>query len=419
MAPGRARPRARRLAALVGMCLALVGVCLALVATTPAVLAAQQPPPTGGSSEDRIRREREELEQLRRERQLLEQRMRELQGNVHDLTEEVRNLDAQADATARAVAALDRQLAALAESVDEVTGAMLRAEDELVAKRAVLRRRLQDIYKRGALRDAEALLAAESFGQLVSRYKYLHLIAVRDRALVGRVGELRDQIGRQREQLVLLQGDMERSRRDRADEEQRLRSLERDRTQSLATVQRQARQVQARLERYRRDEVRLAGAIERLEADRRRAELRPNAPAPSASTLRTSDFGRLDWPVDGALLYTFGRNITPENTTTRWNGVGIQAPLGTPVKSVAAGEVMIAEAIGTYGLTVVVQHGGGDYSVYGSLQRLQVKKGERVAKGDVVGTVGAADPEMPAHLHFEIRPRGRAMDPLQWLRSRR
>jgi septal ring factor EnvC (AmiA/AmiB activator) len=409
---------ARRFAVAIGLAVGpAIGLAVGLAVCTSAPLAAQQPPPAG-SSEERIRREREELEQLRRERQLLEQRMRELQGDAHDLSEEVRNLDAQADATARAVAALDRQLAALTENIGEVTGAMLRAEDELVAKRAVLRRRLQDIYKRGALRDAEALLAAESFGQLVSRYKYLHLVAVRDRALVGRVGELRDQIARQREQLVLLQGDMERSRRDRADEEQRLRTLERDRTRSLASVQRQARQVGARLERYRRDEVRIAGAIERLEAERRRAELRPDAPA-SPSSLRSADAGRLDWPVDGTLLYTFGRNIAPENTTTRWNGVGIEAPAGTPVKSVAAGEVMIAEPIGTYGLTVVVQHGGGDYSVYGSLQRLLVRKGDRVAKGDPIGTVGAADPEMPAHLHFEIRPRGRATDPLQWLRNRR
>jgi septal ring factor EnvC (AmiA/AmiB activator) len=410
-AVGRAQRRA------VGCAAALALLLNAAVATAQQQPAA--PPPTPATSEQRIRQEREQLEQLRRERQLLEQRMRELQGNVHDLSAEVQNLDAQADATARAVAALDRQLAALGESVNETTGALLRAEDELVAKRAVLRRRLQDIYKRGALRDAEALLAAESFGQLVSRYKYLHLIAVRDRALVGRVGELRDQIGKQREQLVLLQGDMERSRRDRAEEETRLRTLERERSQSLAQTQRQARQVAERLERYRRDETRLAGAIERLETERRRAELRANAPATAPSTIRTSDLGRLDWPVDGALLYQFGRVISPNNTATRWNGVGIQAAAGTPVKSVAAGEVMIAEAIGTYGQTVVLQHGGGDYSVYGSLQRIGVRKGERVAKGAVIGTVGAADPEMPPHLHFEIRPKGRAMDPLQWLRGRR
>lgn len=390
----------------------------ALVAAAISATAAAQTPP-GGSSEERLRREREQLEEVRRERQLLEQRMRELQGSVRTIADEVENLDAQADATARAIAALDRQLSALQESVGGVTGDLLRAEDELLAKRAGLRRRLQDIYKRGPLGDVEALLAAESFGQLVARYKYLHEVARRDRALVERVGTLRDQIGRQRDQLVLLQGDMERSRRDRAEEEARLRRLERERVQSLASMKRQQQQVASRLERYRRDEQRLAGAIARLETERRRAESRPNAPAPSASTLRTSDLGRLDWPVEGTVLYSFGRVVTAQNTTTRWNGIGIEAEAGTPVKSVAAGEVMIAEAIGTYGLTVVVQHGGGDYSVYGSLQRLTVRKGQRIAKGAVVGTVGIADPDMPPHLHFEIRPQGRAVDPLTWLRNRR
>ncbi len=378
---------------------------------------AQQEPPRG--AEQRVRQEREQLEQVRRERQLLEQRLRELQGTMHDLGEEARNLDAQADATARAVSALDRQLFALRESIDETTAALLGAEDELVAKRATLQRRLQDIYKRGPLHTAEALLSAASFGQLVSRYKYLHLVAQRDRALVARVAELRARVGRQREQLVLLEGDMERSRRDRAEEEQRLRALERDRNTSLATAERQARQVAPRIERSWRAESTLASAIEKFESDRKRAEMRVNAPAPVASSLRTADVGRLDWPVDGTIIYQFGRVITPENTTTRWNGIGIQAPVGTAVKAVASGEVMIAEPIGTYGLTVVVQHGGGDYSVYGSLQRTAVKKGDKVTKGTVLGSVGSADPEMPPHLHFEIRPRGRAMDPLQWLRNRK
>jgi septal ring factor EnvC (AmiA/AmiB activator) len=89
------------------------------------------------------------------------------------------------------------------------------------------------------------------------------------------------------------------------------------------------------------------------------------------------------------------------------------------VRSVAAGEVMVAEAIGTYGLTVIVQHGGGDYSVYGSLGRTDVRKGQTITKGQTLGAVGGADPEMPAHLHFEVRPQGRAVDPLDWLRGKR
>jgi septal ring factor EnvC (AmiA/AmiB activator) len=390
-----------------------LGLAALLCAGALRPLAAQQP----SGSADRIRAEREQLERVRQERQLLEQRMRELQGSVHDLSEEVKNIDEQADATARAVVALDRQLAAIGENVDETTGQLLRAEDELVVKRAILRRRLVDIYKRGPLYTTEALLAAPSFGELVARYKYLHLVTLRDKALVDRVTQLRDQVGGQRQLLVRLQDDMARSRDERAREEQRLRALEQQRASSLTLTKKQAGEASARLERYRRDESRLANVIASFESERKKADSRPNAPVPSASSLKTGDFGKLDWPVDGSILYQFGRVINPNNTTTRWNGVGIQAAAGTAVRAVASGEVVIAEPIGTYGSTVVVQHGGGDYSVYGSLARIEVQKGQHIAKGATLGTVGTADPDLPPHLHFEIRPRGRAMDPLTWLRA--
>ena len=383
---------------------------IALLAMYPSAAAGQQQSP-----EARLRAEQARLEQLRRERAELETRMRQLRGTVHDLSAEVANIDRQADMTARAVRSLESQLVSIGEAVDSSTGDLVRAEDELVVKRAMLRSRLIDIYKRGPLHAVEALLAAQSFGELVSRYKYLHLLALRDRALVERVEQLRDRVRRQRGNLVRFQRDIERTREERAFEEKRLRDLERERARSLAATQRRARDTEARLRRIARDEQRLTNVIADLEAVRRRAERgRPSGRA--NSTIRTSDLGQLDWPVDGDIIYNFGRVVNPNNTTTRWNGIGIAATEGTPVKSVSAGSVVVAETFGTYGLTVIVQHGGGDYSVYGSLSRLSVQKGAVISKGQVLGFVGAADPELPPHLHFEMRPQGRAVDPLEWLR---
>jgi septal ring factor EnvC (AmiA/AmiB activator) len=119
--------------------------------------------------------------------------------------------------------------------------------------------------------------------------------------------------------------------------------------------------------------------------------------------------------VSGDILYRFGRAINPNNTMIRWNGIGIRAAAGTPVRAVAAGDVMLVQPIGTYGLTIILQHGAGDYSVYGSLSRADVRQGAQVTKGQTIGAVGNADPEMEPHLHFEIRPKGRAADPLEWL----
>ena len=87
------------------------------------------------------------------------------------------------------------------------------------------------------------------------------------------------------------------------------------------------------------------------------------------------------------------------------------------MRSVSAGDVVLADVMGTYGNTVIIQHGGGDYSVYGSLERMTVSKGAHVMKGQVIGEVGATDPSLPPHLHFEIRRGGPAVDPLDWLRG--
>jgi len=346
--------------------------------------------------------------------------MNDLRSKAHDLNEEVTNLHQQADATARVVRSLDVQLETITTEVDGTTSSLLRAEDELAVKRAVLRRRLIDIYKRGPMATTEALLAARTFGQLLGRYKYLHELAVRDRSLVTRVEDLYDQVAKQRQQLVRLREEFERSRQEKREEEERLRALEESRSKNLTVVKRSATQTEARLADIGRDEARLSTVIAAFEEARRRAAEKPNAPAVlSSSTLKTSDFGKLDWPVDGSIIYRFGKAVNPNNTTIRWNGVGIAAPNGASVKAVAGGEVMVAEPIGTYGLTVIVQHGGGDYSVYGSLARTDVRRGQQVTKGEAIGTVGVSDPEMDPHLHFEIRPKGRAIDPLVWLRGER
>jgi septal ring factor EnvC (AmiA/AmiB activator) len=393
-----------------------VALLLALLLALP--LAAQQLPPSAQQAAERLRQEQDALEKLRQERADLEARMRRLQSSARDVSAERQNLERQAVATSRVVRSLDQQLGSLVEEVDNVNSSLARSQDELLIKRATLKKRVQEIYKRGPLYFVEALLSAESFGSLVARYKYLHLVARRDRTLLNRVQTLNDQITAQRFLLVRLRGDMEANRQQKAEEESRLRRLELQRGRTLAQLQAQAKAAEQRLLQIQRDEQRLSGVIAALEDARKRVESRGGA-APSSSSITTTDLGRLDWPVDGEILYRFGRTVNPNNTGIRWNGIGIKAPLGTPVKAIAAGEVVMAEPNGTYGLMIVLQHGGGDYSIYSSLEKMNVRKGAKVAKGEIIGTVGEADPDLGPRLHLEIRRKGPAVDPLEWLRRQR
>ena len=90
----------------------------------------------------------------------------------------------------------------------------------------------------------------------------------------------------------------------------------------------------------RRSETQLTNAIAELETERRARRQRAPPRRATSTHSHDSDYGKLDWPVDGPLVYTFGRAVQPNNTTIRWNGVGISAATGTPVRSVAPGRVV-------------------------------------------------------------------------------
>ena len=387
---------------------------LALLLSVAPVVRAQQNADQKGA-EQRIKDEKARLEALKSEREELQRRRTSLQNTVHDLSEEVETLDREADVTARVMHSLDAQLDAISSEVGTTTADLVRAQDEITVKQATLRRRLVDIFKRGPLFDFQVLLSARSFGELLARYKYLHLLAVRDRTLVHRVEDLRNQINHQRANLVRFQENIKLNLDEKAQEEDRLRTLRLEQSRSLAHAKRRAQDTDERLQAISRDETRLSSVIANLESARLRAERASPGASRAASTISKGN-GSMDWPVQGSILYNFGRVVNPNNTTVRWNGIGIKAAAGTEVHAVAAGKVLVADLFGTYGLTVIVQHPGGDYSVYGSLSKITTEKGAVVTKGQVIGYVGTSDPDLPAHLHFELRPQGHAVDPIDFLR---
>jgi len=392
-----------------------LAVPLCVGAPAPRALRAQQQP----AQDTTLVRSQERLLEIRRERERLQREMERLRGRVHSLSSELNNIERQVETTGRIVTELDLQVSALGSQIERITADLTVAEDALAEKRAILHHRLAQIAKRGPLFTAQVLLAAESFGDLLSRYKYLYLVSRQDRQLVRGVQDLRDRVRGQRDDLVSARRDLARRRDERADENDRFRLLERQREQSLRQSQAETRRMEQRLQQLARDEARINDLIASLERRRRAAEAAPGAVA-APSRITTSDIGQLDWPVSGELVYRFGRQQLPNNTTISWNGIGIAAAPGTPVRSIAAGTVRFAVPLGTYGRSVVLDHGGGFYSIYSQLSDVSVRQGQSVARGAVIGRTGGENTDQGPHLHFEIRSQeGQAVDPVQWLRRRR
>ncbi len=387
---------------------ALVGLGL------PTFLAAQRPAPF----DQQLRDNQQRLESIRRERSQVEQELERLRTEVHSLSDELSNIERQKETTNRIVNELDRQIYGLSNQIDRTTLDLLLAQDALSEKRAVLERRLEDIYKRGPLYAYQVLLAAESFGDLLSRYKYLYLVSRQDRLLANDMSKLQRRIARERQTLVDARDALGRRKNERTQELARYLQLEHERQASLRETRRSAREARQRLSQLERDEKSLNDRIATLERARREAEARGAATA--AATITTADLGQLDWPVEGRILYQFGTATGPNNTRIPWHGIGIAAPVGTPVRAIANGTVSLAGPLGTYLTSVLLDHGGGYYTFYGYLNDAVVAQGERVAKGQVIGHVGGAASDQGPHLHFEIRGQGGiALDPINWLKGKR
>ena len=89
-----------------------------------------------------------------------------------------------------------------------------------------------------------------------------------------------------------------------------------------------------------------------------------------------------------------------------YNGVDLAAPVGTPIRASATGEVIVAKGAGWnggYGEYVVIQHSNGSQTLYSHLSKVSVGVGDHVAQGETIGSVGSTGKSTGAHVHFEIR----------------
>ncbi|HKP28499.1 MAG TPA: hypothetical protein VJU15_03820, partial [Gemmatimonadales bacterium] len=211
---------------------------------------AQNPPPPPDLEQSRKR-----IEEIRAERERLEKQQSRLRGQIQDVTSELQNLERQRDITNRLVNEIERQISGLGSQLDQSSAELVLAQDNLVERRAVLNRRLVDIYKRGPLYTWRVLLSAESFGDLLSRYKYLYLTSRQDRNIYTDVSRLSNRIGKQRTQLREVLSQMDNRRSERESEMRRFASLAADREVRLRNIQRSSKETTARINTLERDEA--------------------------------------------------------------------------------------------------------------------------------------------------------------------
>jgi septal ring factor EnvC (AmiA/AmiB activator) len=129
--------------------------------------------------------------------------------------------------------------------------------------------------------------------------------------------------------------------------------------------------------------------------------------------------GKLPWPLNGKIMIPYGSQRDPQfNTPIFRSGTYIRSTYDSLVKAVYGGKVVFAEWFKGYGQLVIVNHGEGYHTLYGSLSEIFTKVGDIIKEKQKIGRVGNSGILNEPGLYFELRYKGKPLNPMQWLKRR-
>jgi murein DD-endopeptidase MepM/ murein hydrolase activator NlpD len=315
-------------------------------------------------------------------------------------------------------AALERQRGAVAEA----EARLAQVEDEAVAVRARLEARAASMFKQGAVRDFDVLLASEGAEEALARSTYLRALTLGDASTSEALAAAEVAVDAERERLSVEE---ERLDQMLAEQQELLAEVERLRnSRALAAADARARVEQ--LDSEKDDLVEESARIEELirqqqeeareaarEAERQRAREREAARAPSgggSAQVSAPSSSGFAWPMCAPVTSEYG---------PRWGrmhqGIDQGAGTGTPIGASKAGSVIFAGWQGGYGNLVLIDHHDGVVTAYAHQSRIAVSAGQSVSQGATIGYVGSTGNSTGPHLHFETRVNGSAVNPRQYL----
>jgi septal ring factor EnvC (AmiA/AmiB activator) len=365
-----------------------------------------------GGLESRIDNKQGELEKIKREIDELRRKTRRLNEQEKDVLGTLSSLDKEIALSRSFLDNLRQQEALINQQIDSLKVEIVFEGDALERHQEALGQRLRQMYMRDPHHRWDILLSGDSIHDTMRRYKFMRIIAERDAAMVEQFRSHKLSLETQTAAMTESLAEMTMVRNEREEEAARLAAARQKREGLLAEIRGKKSQHAKAIARLKKaqEEVRdLIGQLEKRRADMERKGL---LDAGEFAKLK----GNLPWPVSGRLKRGFGESRHPKyGTVTFNNGVDIAASAGSPIQAVAAGIVEFVDWIDAYGQCIIVNHGGGYYTLYAHVARTMVKQGQRVSYGDVIAEVGDSGSVDGFGCHFEIRQSKKALDPIQWL----
>ena len=358
------------------------------------------------------------LQEAQDEKAQLEKALKEAQGTIEDLKESKGDIESKVtelnqqliDISAR-ITDLENQLTAKSEDIQETKDELAGAKEREAQQYADMKVRIQFMYENGQTSYLEALLSSRNISEFLNSADYIAQIQSYDRQKLTEYQDTVESIVNLEAQLEQEYTDLEALKSTVESNKATVAAMMRQKESELADISGDIEDAQSDADYYAAEiqaQEELIAAIKRAEAEKAAAGVEEHPytggafrwPCPS-STRVTSDYGTRVSPMSGA--------------SSNHKGIDIGASAGADIIAAADGTVTAASYSSAAGNYVMIDHGGGLYTVYMHASSLLVSPGQTVSAGDVIAKVGSTGISTGSHLHFGVSLNGSYVSPWSYL----
>lgn len=383
----------------------LVATLLAVLLVTMAGWEARAEKPKKPDSAARVRALRQKLKVLNQKKATARVGLRETKRTQRRIADE---LNASYERLEQANAALKTSALRLHQAevlVRQANARLAAAEAQLKKQQQRFGRRLAVAYMQGPVSATDVLIGAQGLSDYLDRQYYVERVMGEDADLLADLRSAQREVARERRSVL--------SRRAE------LASAHEENFARVTDASRQAAEYETRRKALSKERAAQEQEFQELEEDSKdvqrslEREMAKRQANPSGFAALPKWNGTLFRPTAGRFGSGFGPRFHPILHYWRMHtGVDIGGKFGQPVYAAAAGEVFHASWRGGYGKCIILLHGGAMSTLYGHLSSFNVRVGQRVQRGQLIGQVGSTGLSTAPHLHFEVRGNGRPVNPL-------
>ena len=368
---------------------------------------------------EELRYQNDAINKMKKEIEELSSKLRKANINETTTSKRITNLDEEIALVNKLIQSLKKEETSNRNKVNVLKDRIKIKEDELELLRTRYEQRIINTYQKGRVSDLEKVLSSTSWRQAVYRTQYLKIISSIEQKMTKDIENILLAINKDKLKLESLLRQSISLKRDKQKQMTSLRKMRIKREKELNRI----RQDKSALANYMQEKSagvkQLESIIKKVLEDKARFE-REERIRQQQQALKTKEFnllkGQLPWPTEGRVISKFGKQWNSRLKTTTDNpGIDIKGQPGSPIRSTMSGVVTTITYIRGYGTTVIIDHGGGFYTVYSHVTNIQTQVDSEVRSGDVIAYMGDSGSVNGSKLHFEVWGKGQKLDPEKWL----